>query len=366
MNSTTTRTLVAGTLMTGLAAPALADDVASPSLQQRLQNVTDRLQELEARTDETPAKRMDHEWATLLEFEASQIEAEDNEGKTETTSELALATLEVGLTSRIRKGLETNVLLLHEGEDIEVDSATIDSNLRETDDGSTDLVLGRQYLPLGDYYTHFVSDPLTLELGETQEGAIRLHHRIGSLYGGVWMADGETSDSIGNQGAYAHFGMDAGDLNIGFGGAYTSSFADSEGIVETTPAADGIAGYSMMAEAAMGPFTLIAESVSAAESFDKDALAFNGDGATPSARAIEIAYGTTFGAHEFAVAVGTQGTSEAAGLGLPETRTLVGVGLVIPGGEVSLEYRNDSNYSTGDGGDGDSENAVTAQLAVAF
>jgi hypothetical protein len=366
MNSTKPRTLIAGTLMIGLATPVLADDVASPSLQQRLQNVTDRLQELEARTDGTPAERMDHEWVTLLEFEAGQIEVEDNEGNAETTSELALATVEVGLTSRIHEGLETNVLLLHEEEAIEVDSATIDANLRKTDDDSTDLIFGRQYLPLGDYYTHFVSDPLTLELGETQEEAIRLHHRVGSLYGGVWMANGETSDTIGNQGAYAHFGMDAGGMKIGFGGAYTSSFADSEGIVETTPAADGIAGYSMMAEAGMGPFTLIAESVSAAKSFDKDALAFDGDGATPSARAIEIAYGITFGAHEFTVAAGTQGTSEAAGLGLPETRTLVGVGLVISGGEVSLEYRDDSNYSTGSGGDGGSENVVTAQLAVAF
>lgn len=41
------------------------------------------------------------------------------------------------------------------------------------------IIAGRQYIPFGNFDSHFVTDPLTLLLGETNEGALVGGYRPG-------------------------------------------------------------------------------------------------------------------------------------------------------------------------------------------
>ena len=88
------------------------------------------------------------------------------------TSDLKLATVSFGFDADIAKHVKGSLFFLYEEDDtepIEVDEGII------TIDGA-DVVplyvdLGKMYVPFGRFESHFISDPLTLELGETNESA---------------------------------------------------------------------------------------------------------------------------------------------------------------------------------------------------
>lgn len=66
------------------------------------------------------------------------------------------------------------------------------------------------------------------------------------------------------------------------------------------------------------------------------------------------------------VALGLQSTQDAAGV-LPETRTAIALSQEIDEGtSLSFEVAMDDDYSTADGGTGESATSFTAQLAVEF
>jgi hypothetical protein len=96
-------------------------------------------------------------------------------------------------------------------------------------------------VPFGTFETHLVSDPLTLEIGETNETAVV-----------------------------------AGFARGGFGGAVYVFNGDSDGIHDAIggPVSDFVAGYTLDALFSSGPFTVIAEYTTAADSFTATELPF--------------------------------------------------------------------------------------------
>lgn len=62
-----------------------------------------------------------------------------------------------------------------------------------------------------------------------------------------------------------------------------------------------------------------------------------------------------------------QMTEEAVAIGLPETRILLGMGVLVEQDTmVRLEYAMDEDYGVDDGGTGKEASTLTAQLAVEF
>ncbi len=85
-------------------------------------------------------------------------------GNTDSASDLTLATAQLGLGIEVNEYFSGKLIVLFEedteGDDrIEVDETTV--NLAS---GPWSGRIGRQYLPFGHFHSHFISDPLTLEL----------------------------------------------------------------------------------------------------------------------------------------------------------------------------------------------------------
>jgi hypothetical protein len=205
------RTMIWTAALGMLAAPAMAQDMSNYELMQELKKTQQRLQELEQklrdRQDSSPTQAKESprdlqgiserirkvedklkdtpllgelsdrlSISGVIEAEAGyeDIDYDDPGKKDEDSSDITLATVEMGVDADISKYVSGHVLLLWEEDDtepVDLDQGYI------TLDGADKLPLyaniGKLYVPFGNFGTHFISDPLTLELGETRESAVQ-------------------------------------------------------------------------------------------------------------------------------------------------------------------------------------------------
>jgi len=98
---------------------------------------------------------------------AVEVEAGFENGyEDENTSDITLATVELGLEAKISEWARANVVLLWEEDDteqVEVDEGTI--TLGNAERSPLYLTAGKFVVPFGAYETNMISDPLTLEIG---------------------------------------------------------------------------------------------------------------------------------------------------------------------------------------------------------
>ena len=107
----------------------------------------------------------------------------DNKGKSgDSSSDITLATAELDVEAKLHKYASANLVFLWEEDDtepVDIDEGYI--TLGNTDYFPLYLKAGRMYVPFGNFETNFVSDPLTLELGEIQESS----YLFGAAYKGI-------------------------------------------------------------------------------------------------------------------------------------------------------------------------------------
>jgi hypothetical protein len=282
-------------------------------------------------------------------------------------------------------------LLYEEDEtDLEVDLAQI--RIANPEVTPVFFNAGQFYVPFGAYETNLVSDPLTLEIGETRETAAELGFVYQGFGGSLYAFNGDNKvngkDRIDSWGANLSFAQELETVTWTVGAGYINDLGDSDTlqgsvadnralrIEELEPVeaerfsldpTNRTGGWTANLAVIAGDFNLIGEYLSATGDFDPDSLSFNGKGAKPQAWNIELGYSFALFGKESVAAVAYQGTNEALGLELPEQRWLIGwsIGL-FDGTALSLEYAHDRDYGTGDGGTGKRSQAVVAQLAVEF
>ncbi|HPE78593.1 MAG: LbtU family siderophore porin [Chromatiaceae bacterium] len=296
------------------------------------------------------------------------------------SSDISLATAELGIAAQINDWVAGEITLLYEEDDtdLEVDVATITI---ADPDGPWFVSAGQQYVPFGTYETNLVSDPLTLEIGETRETAIVGGIESGGFVGGLYVFNGDLArrgeDQIDAFGAFAGFSHEGENHGFAVNLGYISDIGDADGLQDTiqdniniavVDYDDHVAGVTLDAKVTTGPFTFIAEYTTAVDSFQANELAFNAAGAQPSAFNIEAGYSFTLVGRDATVAVAYQETDEAVALGLPEKRVAVALSVdVMENTALSFEWAHDDDYSAADGGTGASGgDTVTAQLAVEF
>jgi hypothetical protein len=86
------------------------------------------------------------------------------------TSDITLATVELGLDAEITEWVNAHLLLLWEEDDTEpmdLDEGTI--TLGNLEKFPLYLTAGKMYVPFGAFESNMISDPLPLELGENRE-----------------------------------------------------------------------------------------------------------------------------------------------------------------------------------------------------
>lgn len=160
------------------------------ALQPRWERVEEKLVD---RADAPGGWLQDVEIGGLVEVEAGWTDPHSGDDE----SDVVLATVEMGIGVRINDWTGAEMLFLHQGDetDPEVDVGTITI----ADPAAPWALTGGQlYLPFGTFDTHMVSDPLTLELGETRETALVPGMEKDGFAGGVYVFNGD-NDADGNE-----------------------------------------------------------------------------------------------------------------------------------------------------------------------
>lgn len=318
----------------------------------------------------------------LIELETSW--AEDFEGVSE--SSIDLSTVELGMEAQMTDWVAGSLLLEWDGDDDKITVSDAYITLGNTDEFPLTLTGGRLTVPFGAYETNMVSDPLTLEIGETGEDALVVGFEQAGFYSSVYVFNGDTNEggdesNIEQFGATVGYSMENDTFTLDTGVGYISSLLDSDGLSDAM--ADGlesdyVGGVAVHVVAGFGDLTLIGEYVAglddAVEVSEEDVL----DGAgnvvattetttnhgQPAAWNAEAGY--TFGDSDITLAVAVQGTKNLGGI-LPEMRILSTVGFGLADGlSLAFQYAHDEDYDVVDGGTGDSADSVTALMSYEF
>lgn len=354
------------------AAPALA---IHPDEKSEIENLKKRIEALESQqstSDQTDENGFDlgqiSKYVTLhglLEAEAYYAKPNDSDEE----SDLTLATAELSIEATLNEAVGGHLTLLYEEEDgeeddIEVDEAVISLTSPGQLFGQTPSVhVGRMYVPFGMFNSYMVSDPLTLEIGETQDTAA-----LFALEGDVWVlkagvfngdvdADGDDNHIDNFVASFELMPVE----NLAFGFSYINDLAESDNelVQEAALYSSNVAGGSAFLSAQCGQFGLELEYLTALDDFDSALIAIGGGltGKRPEAWNIELAWMPTEKvqlaaryeeANDFQEDVKRYGAT--ASYGLHEH--------VI----IALEYlRSDADVARDDTVD-----VVTAQLALEF
>lgn len=298
----------------------------------------------------------------LIEVEAAYNKPEGGDE----SSDLALATVELGLDIQATDYLGGHILLLWEEgetEPVDLDEAIIRLTYPRPLFGLTaGFTGGKMYVPFGKFNSFMVTDPLTLDLGETNQSA-----GMFTLEGAKWLLQagafsGET-DTTGDNDTIDGF-VAALEIQpteqLGFGVSLISDIAESDiALVDDEDLyEESVMGAAAYISWQIGQFGLEAEYVTALDTFDTALIGLTDlSGDRPEAWNLELAWmpndrwqvaGRFEQAKDFQDDATRYGGTVSYGL--------------FEHAVLALEYL----HSDAKGPDADPDHTVTAQLAFEF
>lgn len=362
-------------VVTGVNAPVAAEEMSNYEL-------TQRIKELEKKAGATGVSDWGADrlaFSGLMEAEAGyeNIDYADPARDDEDTSDAALATMELGVDAMINDHVSGRLLFLWEQDDTE--PVDLDEGYITITSGNAfplHFNAGRMYVPFGNFESNMVSDPLTLELAETRESAIRVGADLNGFYGSVYLFNGDIDEAdedshLDNFGANAGYALQTDDFALDIGLGYVNNMLDSDGWgddIEDTMKKKNfaldeyVAGLASHAIVSSGPIMFVAEYVTALD--DPEFIpAAGGDGFRKekvSAWNTELGYFFDLAGKPANAGISFQGSNNAGDF-LPETRLMATVGVeIFEATNLALEYFHDE-YEHNDEAD-----VITSQLSVEF
>lgn len=315
------------------------------------------------------------ELSGLIEVEAGYADFDPDEGDSEDESDLVLATVELGIDVDFTKHVSGSVLLLWEEDDTEellVDEGFI--RLDGEDVLPAYLQAGKMYVPFGNFDSMFISDPLTLELGETRESAavVGYANDIFDISVGFFNGDIDDNDDshIDDLVASAVYAMPEGTvkgLELTAGVSWISNIADSDTLgdmVDVDELDDKVGGVAAFVTATLNErWTLIAEYLGALDEFEIGELKGEDDEFNtaekyePKTWNVELGCAVT---DALEVAVRYEGGDDLAGL-LPDSQYGIAATYgLFDNTTLAVEYLH------GEFENDDEQDVLTAQLAYEF
>ena len=298
-----------------------------------------------------------------LDFDDPAVEDEDS-------SDFSLATVELGIDGEISEHVSGSLLLLYEdGEDIVFDEAFI--TLSGGENLPIYLKVGELYVPFGFFESNMISDPLTLEIGETRETALEVGYEMAGFYCAGYLFNGDVDEAgedneVDNFGLNAGYAMETDAVNLDVGIGYINNLFDSDGMNDILDGSGAdldeyVGGLALHGVLNLGPLTLIGEYVSATDDPEWSyADGTTGKGDKPSAWNAEVDYTFEMAGKETVVGFACQGTDNLEDE-LPETRVVGAVAVgILANTTLALEYLHDEFESD------DEADVITAQLAIEF
>ncbi|MBF0197213.1 MAG: LbtU family siderophore porin [Planctomycetes bacterium] len=232
----------------------------------------------------------------LVEAEAA-IEKHSKEAD---TSDITLATLEVSFAAQLSEFLKADLAFLYEEDDTEeftVDVGTL--TLGGTESFPYYLAIGKTYLPFGQYNSNFVSDPLTLELGESNQSLAAIGWTNDQIDLQVGLFNGDVDAQAANDEGgkiddfFASFTYEVNSI-FSLGLSYVSDMGETDSLQDTVNemitslAYDDPAGIGVNLNLSYEKFDLIAEHLTAVDDFNAGTL--TAEEAKPEATNLEVAY----------------------------------------------------------------------------
>lgn len=359
----------------GMDLPAFAEELSNYELTQRLKNL-----EKQAGISGISNRWMDRlSFSGLLEADAGYESMDYNDPalEDEDGSDAVLATMEFGVDGVINDYISGHALFLWEEDDtepIDLDEGFI--TLTGGESCPAYLAVGKMYVPFGNFASNMVSDPLTLELGETRESAVQVGIEMNGFYGSVYLFNGDMDEAgedshLDNFGASAGFAMENDDFSLDTGVSYINNILDSDGLGDYaaelmaesgTELDEDTAGLGVHAIVTTGPVLFIGEYITALDEpeFVSDTAGAGFTGEEIAAWNAEIGYFFEIAGKPANAGLAYQGTGKAGDF-LPETRMMGTIGCeIFEATNLALEYFHDE-YENDDEAD-----VITAQLAIEF
>lgn len=268
--------------------------------------------------------------------------------------------------------------------------------------------VGKSFQDFSRYEIHPITRSLTQVMSETLATSLKLGFLANGFNGGVFVFDDPLSKISGNSQKTTNYGIALGYdmpndcLGWDIGAAYLYNLIGVNDVAYSVVNFTGQNGYNnrvgavaLYGDVNSGPFTLGARYTTAVQRFNVNDMTKNGyaDGAAGTAvlGTANTGAGTSFapaasatGAKPWAAGItggysynawninqniylGYQASREAAGMNLPKSRWLVGMGAeMFKNTNVGIEWDHDQAYSASNGGSGNNGNLVSLRSSVKF
>lgn len=370
--------LICALLIGAVSVPTWAMDPAPSDPQQShicaggVRNLEDRVKQLEETIQQTPQSSRWFDRIKIsgrVEFEAGyqKIDYLDSHQEDEKNSNADLAAAELVFDVKIATHVDSHIMLNYENDDVFVNEGFITIN--GSDAFPIYLIAGRQFIPFGNFDSHFVTDPNTLLLGETNEGAVVVGYRLGGntvdISVGAFNGDAnEAGDDDTIDSLVAGITVQPLDTVL-CGVSYTSNLVGSDALNEVLIDPDHldslIAGWNVFASFQfLERFKLTGEYLSALGNLMAGELYDASDGKARQPSAWNLEFGITL-VDNLEVAA-RYGGSEDGGEFLPESQYGVVVNWrVLKNTNLAIEYLHDAFEDN----DQDTDSCVV-QLAIEF
>jgi hypothetical protein len=216
------------------------------------------------------------------------------------SSDLALATVELGLDIQATDYLGGHILLLWEEgetEPVDLDEAVIRLTYPRPLGGVTaGFTGGKMYVPFGKFNSYMITGPLTLDLGETNQsaGMLTLEGSKWTLQAGAFSGETDTADDNDTINGWLAALEIQPTEQFGFGVSVISDLAESDiGLVgDEALYRESVLGASAWLSWQIAQFSLEAEFLTALDQFDADLPGLSEDltGRRPKAWNLELAW----------------------------------------------------------------------------
>ena len=234
----------------------------------------------------------------LVEVEGSYEKFEGGDD----SSDLALATVELGIEASLNELVHAHVLLLWEDgdDDVNIDEAVISLTApRPVLGHELTLHAGRLYLPFGNFNTNMISDGLTLDLAETRDSAVLLEFSCDKMTSKLAVFNGDTDSNDNDD--HVDSWVAAIEIQphsaLTLGASYMNDLAESdiELVGDSSLYGHDVPAAGAYVNVAIGAWSFDAEIISALRHFDAPTVAGGEDlsGDQPRAWTVELGWQPT-------------------------------------------------------------------------
>ena len=315
--------------------------------------------------------------AVEVEAQSYKRDFDDPATDSEDASDIALATVEVGIDAELNPSVQGHVLLLwEEGETGDINDFMDEGTITISNEEKCPyyLTAGKMYLPFGVFESAFISDPMTLELGEINDTAVQLGYRKGNADISFGFFNGDVDkpgkdDKVNCYFANASFEYAQDPYSLGFVVSYLSNMADTDGLEGAVDSAatmtDEVQGLGVSLNANMGTWFLTAEYLAAMDDFE--ANLFTGVAKTIKPETYNVEFGWDTGRNATVALKYEQSDDMEINDDFDLGESRYGICLayelyddVVLGFEYLHEKYDNVNLNKGE------SDAITAQLAIGF